>query len=107
MSGIIILAMDSWPGSFWALGGTYYYHFIERTLFFQKSQLVQVQRIDVYTVLSQKWHIYITEMRSGRTGTKQFCSRLDDEITSSHRIKDLKPVNIPSWAWKWLMNPYP
>lgn len=62
--------------SFWALGGTYYNHFIERTLYFQKSQLVQVQRIHVYRVLSQKWYIYITEMRSGRTGTKQFCSRL-------------------------------
>lgn len=28
-----------------------------------------------------------------------------DVITSSHKIKDLKPVNVLSWAWKWLMNP--
>ena len=53
MFGIIILAMDSWPGSFWALGGTYYNHFVERTLYFQKSQLVQVQRIHVYRIFSR------------------------------------------------------
>lgn len=34
MSDIIILAIDSWSGSFWILGGTYYYQFVERTLYF-------------------------------------------------------------------------